>query len=435
MAINTQRVVIFTAVAVTSVLLLFGCLPKTTLPPDPGRFRSTRDLKPPKDEVAKPDSGLLDSVSNPGRIMGIQVLLFTSTTEAGLDGEMNRIARTGADTVIVRVFHNRGDRFYPFITPNADAGVYFKTDHAPVVADALSPMIDAARKNGLAVWAWMTTRYAVWGDDPRGLWAYDFRGKTIIPVFGRDLFDDREVADLVALYRDLAAYDIDGILFQDDLVLKHNEGMGATAEKLFGSTIRPELFYTNPYPSPDGSKYYVEGYTDRFWKWSRFKATRLSGVARAIIEGARTVHPGLKFAVNLSYETVARPDKALAWLSQDINEFLKSGVDYVFIMAYHRQMMREKGLTDLDAAGRLLAEIYSRAVPAVGNPSRVGIKLQVMDWDTHKPVGPGELKLTASYLGRIDTVSLVFVPYVADAPFSEMRGIFRMAQGKKSEVE
>ena len=208
------------------------------------------------------------------------------------------------------------------------------------------------------------------------------RRRRSFPAFGRDLFDDREVADLVALYQDLAAYDIDGILFQDDLILKHNEGMGETAERLFGSPIRPETFYLNPHPSPDGSKYYAGGYTDRFWEWSRFKAARLAAVEQAIVEGTRRAHPNLKFAVNLSYESVTRPDMALAWLSQDIDEFLENGTDYVFIMAYHRQIMREKGLSNPGEAGGLLAEIASRAIPAVGEPSRIGIKLQVMDWET-----------------------------------------------------
>jgi biofilm PGA synthesis lipoprotein PgaB len=427
-----QRISLIGAVVVAMALLFSGCPPKTAVPPASGEFISTRNLTPPKDEIPGTGSTAPETAPGPKRIMGFQVLLFSSKTLAGLDDEMKRIAKTGADTVIVRVFHNKGDRFYPFITPRTDAGVYFSTDRAPVVADALSPMIGAARKNGLKVWAWMTTRYTVWGDDPRELWAYDFKKRTIVPAFGRDLFDDREIADLVGLYRDLAAYDIDGVLFQDDLILKHNEGMGKNAERLFGSPIRPETFYKNPYLSPDGSKYYVDGYTDRFWEWSRFKASRLAAIVQTIIVGTRQLRPDLKFAVNLSYEAVTRPDKALAWLSQDINKFLLNGTDYVFIMAYHRQIMREKGLSDPNAAGKLLADITSRAVPAGGQPSRIGIKLQVMDWDTGRPIAPQELKRTASYLRQIDSVSLVFVPYAADAPFTEIRGIFRTALGKRN---
>jgi poly-beta-1,6-N-acetyl-D-glucosamine N-deacetylase len=418
-------------VAVSAALVLLGCPPETAIPPASREFISTRDLASPNNTIAETGAPAPAPAGAPERVMGFQVLLFSSKTESGLDGEMKRIAATGADTVIVRVFHNKDDRFYPFVTPRTDCGVYFETGRAPVVADALSPMIRAARKNGLNIWAWMTTRYTAWGADRYRLRAYDFSKKTIVPAFGRDLFDDREVADLVGLYQDLAVYDIDGILFQDDLVLKHNEGVGESAERLFGSPIRPETFYVDPYRSPDGNKYYAREYTDRFWEWSRFKASRLADVEQAIVEGTREVRPGLKFAVNLSYESVTRPDMALAWLSQDINRFLSNGTDYVFIMAYHRQIMKEKGLSDPGQAGGLLAEIASRAVPAVGEPSRIGIKLQVMDWETGRPIPPEELKRTASYLGRTDTISLIVVPYVQDAPFTEIRGIFRTALGKK----
>jgi hypothetical protein len=114
-----------------------------------------------------------------------------------------------------------------------------------------------------------------------------------------------------------------------------------------------------------------------------------------------------------------------------MNEFLATGTDYVFIMAYHRQIMKEKGLSEPGEAGGLMGEIVSRAIPAAGDPSRVGIKLQVMDWETRKPIDPGELRRTAARLGRIDSISLVFVPYVQDAPFEEIEGIFRTALKKK----
>ena len=61
--------------------------------------------------------------------------------------------------------------------------MYFETDRAPVVADALTPMIRAARANGLDIWAWMTTKYAAWGQDRYRLFAYDFSKKTIVPGF------------------------------------------------------------------------------------------------------------------------------------------------------------------------------------------------------------------------------------------------------------
>jgi hypothetical protein len=201
----------------------------------------------------------------PEPLRGVQVLLFESEDLEGLIDEMAAIKDIGCNTVIVRVFHNRGDRFYPFADPKCDAGVYFATDHMPVVDDVLGTMIAAAKANDLAVFAWMTTRYAVAEGDEYGLLEYDFASKTLVPAFGVNLFDDDEVTRLVGLYRDLSAYAVDGILFQDDLILKHAEGMGEDAEKLYGKEISPRSFYVDPYLNNAATKYYVHGYTDAFF--------------------------------------------------------------------------------------------------------------------------------------------------------------------------
>jgi biofilm PGA synthesis lipoprotein PgaB len=429
-----RRGVVRVAAAIFWVsLTLAGCRSRPADVAVPPSFHSTRDLPAPKGEidvtVPSAETDEVRASGADGRVFGVQVLLFSATDEQGLDREMKLIADAGANTVIVRVFHNRGDRFYRFAHPRADAGVYFRTARAPVVDDVLDLMIRSAKRNGLSVWAWMTTRYAAWGEHADGLYAYDFRTKTILPVFGRDLFDDAEVEDLVGLYRDLAAYDIDGILLQDDLVLRHNEGMGRTAERLYGGPIKPDSFYVDPHPAPDGTKYYARAYTEEFWRWSRFKAGRLASVAGMIAEGVREVRPNVKCAVNLSYEAAYRPEDALAWLSEDIAEFKRASIDYFFIMAYHRQMMSEKGLPAIDAAVGLLGEISSRAVLLVGRPERVGIKLQIVDWDTGAPIGSGELGRAASGLFGIDKISLVFVPFNGKGLPTKVADIFLTARG------
>jgi poly-beta-1,6-N-acetyl-D-glucosamine N-deacetylase len=366
------------------------------------------------------------------KIIGFQVLLFSSKTVEGLTKEMAKIKETGANTVIVRVFHNRHDRFYPFINPATDSGVYFNTTHSPVVGDALTPMIEAARANDLSIFAWMTTKYAVYGQGENNLYSYDFKRKEIVPSFGVDLFDDREVARLVNIYKDLAKYDIDGVLFQDDLILRHAEGMGNNASKLYGKTISPNSLYVSPYLNAAGTKYYVREYTDEFWKWSAFKSRRLGIVAKRIMAETRKVKPDIKFGVNLSYESTSRPNLALAWLSQDIGEFKADrnspGADYFFIMAYHRQMMREKSFKTIGQVAPLMLEIMNNALFVVGKPERLVIKLQVTDWKTGRPVADGELLVVASYLSRLDEISIAFVPFRKDAPLKDVREIVRKSE-------
>ena len=354
-------------------------------------------------------------------LRGVQVLLFESEDLEGLIDEMATIKSIGCNTVIVRVFHNRGDRFYPFAEPKNDAGVYFKTDHAPVVDDVLGTMIAAAKANDLAVFAWMTTRYAVAGGDDNGLLEYDFSTKTLVPAFGVNLFSDAEVERLVGLYRDLAAYSIDGVLFQDDLVLKHAEGMGEDAEKLYGKPIEPQVFYIDPYLNGAGTKYYVHGYTDAFYEWAAFKSRRLGEVVKEIIDGVKKDRPDMLFCVNLSYEAVLRPDLALTWLSQDLGEFKRAGADYFFVMAYQRQMLAEKDLSDISKLGPEYRELCESGVFMTGDPGRLVIKPQLIDWETGRAVTGAELLTISSFLCEREEIGLVLVPYRDDAPLDAAR--------------
>ena len=427
---------IITAGFATFAIFALGCAAKD-INETPGNAKVSKTApivrEEPKIEEIKPIIPKEKSKEKEAvkKIAGFQVLLFSSKTEEDLTREMAKIKETGANTVIVRVFHNRGDRFYPFINPATDSGVYFNTTHSPVVGDALTPMINAARANDLSIFAWMTTKYAIYGQTENNLYSYDFKRKKIIPSFGVDLFDDREVARLVNIYKDLAKYDIDGVLFQDDLVLRHAEGMGKNASKLFGKRISPKSLYVSPYLNAAGTKYYVREYTDEFWKWSAFKSRRLGIVAKRIMSEAREVKPGLKFGVNLSYESTSRPNLALAWLSQDIGEFKAErknpGADYFFIMAYHRQMMREKSYKTIGQVAPLMFELCNNALFVVEKPERLVIKLQVTDWKTGLPVTNGELLEVASYLCRLGEISIAFVPFRKDAPLNDVREIVRMS--------
>ena len=49
------------------------------------------------------------------------------------------------------------------LTPSHEEGVYFKTEYAPVVDDLLGKLAEIVHRNGLEIFAWMTTRYASYG--------------------------------------------------------------------------------------------------------------------------------------------------------------------------------------------------------------------------------------------------------------------------------
>ena len=161
------------------------------------------------------------------------MLLFRGTTPAEIEANLARLKDAGVTTVFVRVFQNRGDRplFYGG-RPTAAVGVYFPTAAAPVVADNLAVVSAACRRLGLSVYAWMTTRACDWLLEERPDLAdlrYDSAAGKVLPAGRLNIFHPVVRRRLTAVFRDLARADIDGVLFQDDLVLKAGEGFSPEA--------------------------------------------------------------------------------------------------------------------------------------------------------------------------------------------------------------
>lgn len=371
-------------------------------------------LLPPKS--AYPEG----SHASASAMRGVQVMLFEGRTFGGIDAEMKRLKESGIDTVIFRVFHNKGDRYHRVAPSALPAGVYFKTSHAPVVADILPEIIRLAHKNGLKLFAWMTTRYADYGiEDKKDMLCkgYDLRSRTFYRCKGLDIFNGEALRRINAIYSDLADNDIDGVLFQDDLALKHNEGFGDYAINAFkretGLVIDAKALYNG-----DGWQGGV-AYTPLFWQWAAWKNRRLLDVAEGARISVRKKRPAAKFAINLMYESVTNPANSLAWLSQSLAKAVKAGFDYYSIMAYHKQMEDELQ-KDPETVRNLIDRIALDASKAVGSPEKVLIKFQTVDWKTGGELAVADVVRLIRNVKAAKNVSLAVVPYRKDFPFYEL---------------
>ena len=359
-------------------------------------------------------------------IRAVQVFYFDGNSTEEVDRELAALSRGGIDTIIVRVFHNPEDRFHPVVSrvnrERFTSGVYFKTTHAPVIEDFLPDVIRSAKRYNLKVFAWMTTRYADYGVEDRAdlrCRGYDLSTNKTVKCKGLDLFNEEVVKRLEGLYSDLADYEIDGILFQDDLVLRHTEGFGVHAAKLyeqyFSKPLTPGLFYFTR------SGRSMVDYTGLFWEWAAWKNRRLLSVAARLRSVVREKRPEAKFAINLMYEAVTNPGFGLAWLSQNIEEARKTGFDYYSIMAYHRQMAGELHMSPTETK-ELIEALVREAVLMVGSPEKVMIKFQTRDWDTRERINDNEVVELLRSVRNVDGVSLALVPYQSNFPFYELGG-------------
>ena len=356
-----------------------------------------------------------------------QVFYLNEETLGEVDKRFRELKRAGVDTVIFRVFQAKGDRMYKFANPRVEEGVYFRTENAPVVDDLLGKIIEIAHRNELDLFAWMTTRYADYGSDGNPdlrCVRYNFETKRMEPSRGLTLFHPEVLKRLQGLFRELGRYPVDGILLQDDLILRHNEDFSAEAVKSFlkefGYHPHPDIFYVDPYRSESG-KYYVGRYTDRFWSWARWKNRWLLNVAQQLMTSARESNPQLQFAINLYYEAVLNDANGVAWFSQTLSETLMKDFDYYAIMAYHRQTMREFSL-DEKGAIRLMGEVAEKALRSARDPSQVMMKLQIMDWKSYKVVPTKEVDEVLTGILSHGNVSLAFVPYVDQFPIHLLKG-------------
>ncbi|OGP93477.1 MAG: hypothetical protein A2156_11290 [Deltaproteobacteria bacterium RBG_16_48_10] len=394
-------------------------------PLEPPAMRG-EETKTASSEQKKIEGKPVPEAMNVKRRICAQVFCFDGKSLDQVEKKIKALKEARVDTLIFRVFQNKGDRIYRFANPQHEEGVYFKTEHAPVVDDLLGKVAEIAHRNGLELFAWMTTRYAAYGYDGHPELhgkSYNFETKKLEMARGFNLFRPDVLKRLEGLFRDLGSYPIDGILFQDDLILKHNEDFSIEANKAFftefGYSPHPDLFYIDPYKAESG-KYYVKAYSDKFWVWARWKNRWLMNVAKQLMTAARESNPQLKFGINLYFETVLNHSNSVAWFSQTLSEALEKGFDYYAIMAYHRQTMKELNM-ELQKAIDLMAEVAQKAIKSIGDPFQVMIKIQVLDWKSYEVIPTKEVEALLSGILSHGEVSLAFVPYIDQFPLHQLK--------------
>ncbi len=321
-----------------------------------------------------------------------QVFYSEAQNYIEFEKEIVHMKSLGINTIILRVFGNKGDRIYKFANPKVNVGVYFKTSRSPVIDDLLGNVTALAHKHGIKVFAWMTTRHATYGavgDVMDREYSLSKRQYQTLPKL--DLFHDKAIWELQNLYTDLAKYPIDGVLIQDDFVMRHMEGFGTEAKVQYVNNFKRTLDAKNMYSDlelqPNGRVKRIV-YTDEFWQFQDWKNKRLNLVAEKLIKALKGINPKLEIALNVSYELFYKPKNALSWFAHD--KTLARKFNYVAVMAYQDQMMKELRI-NLNEAGALIANNTRNAISVMGSPGRVIMKIQTMDWDTRKELPSREI--------------------------------------------
>ena len=326
-------------------------------------------------------------------IVAAQIFYSEATNMKEFEREVKVMKSLGVNVIIFRVFGNKGDRIYKFANHKSEFGVYFKTSHSPVIDDILGQVTKIAHKHKLKIFAWMTTRQATYGAKGDVMDnAYSFTKKDYITVPKLDLFNEVVIWELQQLYSDLAKYPIDGILIQDDFVIRHMEGFGTEARvqylSEFGKDVEAKNMYSELELKPEGRVKRIV-YTEEFWQFQEWKNKRLILVAEELIDLVRETNPKIRFALNVGYELFYKPKNAIAWYAHD--DRLARKFDYLAVMAYQDQIMKELDI-GLDDVCELAIDNAEDAISVMGSPEKVIMKVQTLNWDTKKDLPMREVR-------------------------------------------
>lgn len=274
----------------------------------------------------------------------------------------------GFAKLIVRVFSD----------DEKDGGLYFRNQRFKAVRPVLDEWAPRFQGGDVGLWAWMGGRYFRWLRDSRYLDSeWKNSRKHVIPKL--DLFNPDAEQLIIDLFRQLAGKPIQGILIQDDLVLRRGEGFSNWGKAYF--TMATGL--------PADERQMAQIGSPLNQAWERCKCRRLAQLLEKIIAACKAVNPRIEVGMNIHYELPLEPEQARSWYAHDQEALAASGLDRFYLMAYHRQIKSELGLGH-DASQRYFAEMTAAALKMFG--SRLVVKLQVRDWRSSAVIPIDELK-------------------------------------------
>jgi len=310
-----------------------------------------------------------------------------------------RLHAMGIDRVILRVFQN----------DPGHGGLFFENSLFRVLSPVLERIGDTFAGSGVDLYAWMITRQFNWLGRSL-LYDNEYHRGRLRTVDKLDLFNTEAVNQLTAVFGELAGKRIDGILIQDDLFLRHNEGFSLWGKAAF----------------VDGTSWMVreeeimERGSPQNRHWVRVKKRQIIRVLRQIVAKCRSVNPRLKIGMNIYYETPLFVRHAEEWYGHNLAEILETDIDYVYLMSYHRQMREEMKLSEVENR-RLFARMMERARALCGD--RMIPKLQIRDWRSGRLIPREEID---AYLQMIpDSVRRVCLTPVKPEDLSYIEAVIQ----------
>ena len=320
----------------------------------------------------------------------VQILRFPPG--ATPESYFRSLAAAGVTEAIVRVFSNPGDRPLHDGAP-ALPGVLFRSDALASATTIWTEIREAADAAGIRAYPWMATRLLTGSPDDFVEAAF-LPGRGVVPTTRGSLFDPRFLGRLRSALNDLGNDAGGAIYLQDDWLHRWGEPLSAGAIRACRQEAGLEVDAEALFPGGAGPRWadYLAdpGRWPLLRSWFRWKADTAASMIVSL--GANKL-PGLsrtRLIPSIPYEVPADPERGLAWYGLSLDAFRKHGVSEVAVMAYHRQMGQEMGISG-DALRDYLRRMAAGLAAADYGGGRSSIKLQGIDWTDGSAIAASEL--------------------------------------------
>ena len=335
-------------------------------------------------------------------VRGIQV--FAPLRTSSLNKIIKKMHKKNINTLFYAMWDDRGVRFENSI-------------NIPVAEKNTQAIIDKCHENGIRIYAWMPTskiphlinRYP----DCKVI-RYDYEEKKYVKEEKGSIFHKEFRGSVVKLFEGIGKYNFDGVLFQDDLMLRVSEDYNPAALKEFqedfGFVPEPNKLYKRT----KGGRSFT---TNVFWYWARWKTKELMKYAGELKSAARKNNSDLEFIYDAYYDFLENYDYGISWESNDIELALLSGFDRVAIMSYHRQIAEELSISNDAAIKRFhkYTKFLKEKFPE-DYKSRIILKVQTRDFNTLDKIPNDEIGKLMRVLYENEMNNIVFFTDIPEDP-------------------
>lgn len=278
------------------------------------------------------------------------------------------LKKAGIDKFIIRVFED----------DPVSGGLFFENSVFRVKKSILDRIIPDFNFNKLNLWTWMITRKFSWIQDIH-LYDMEYKDRERRLIRKLDLFNPDAIKKIISVYKELALKKINGILIQDDLFIRHNEGFSnwgkAKFSEVMGLPFKKSLIMNRD--------------TEYNSNWIQLKVNQVNKVLSLIVKECKRVNPRIKIGINVYYETPVFVNRSEIWYAHNLRGIINTGIDFVYLMSYHRQIKKEMKLSE-NGNRMLFKKIVENAYEIC--KERLIVKIQVRDWDTREIIPLLELR-------------------------------------------